>query len=377
VAWAALLVAGIVWSYRRMPVVCFGLCWFVITLLPMTGLLNLPASIAEHWLYVPSVGFYLAVCALGRRALERVAISPRLVFAACVLVTVSLTWRTILRNSDWLDPVRLYTVTKRAAPHSDRARNNLARELHNAGNSAQARAELLAAERIAPRDLRVKRNLAAIELAAGNLDAALAKTEECLRLAPNDVESQLRLAEIHEQRGDFASARYHYLAGMAGRQDISTRLRYGAFLLSHHRLSEAMQVAGEAYDLEPGNADVFNLIGAIETERGRAQTGRKAFEMACALDRHSPASFVNLARAALMAGDAASATGSLLRALRIQPENAKARYLLAIALWKQAERAAAERELCRAQQLAPGSSKIASALERLREGEPCGELASL
>jgi Flp pilus assembly protein TadD len=78
-----------------------------------------------------------------------------------------------------------------------------------------------------------------------------------------------------------------------------------------------------------------------------------------------------------MAGDAASATGSLLRALRIQPENAKARYLLAIALWKQAERAAAERELCRAQQLAPGSSKIASALERLREGEPCGELASL
>ncbi len=44
----------------------FGACWFLFAYVPISNLIELNATSAEHWLYLPSVGFliFLAGCAI-------------------------------------------------------------------------------------------------------------------------------------------------------------------------------------------------------------------------------------------------------------------------------------------------------------------------
>jgi Flp pilus assembly protein TadD len=77
----------------------FGAFWFFAAYLPISNLIELNATVAEHWLYLPSVGFllFLAGCAVDLpMTWRRVSIA-----CACVAV-VGLSVRTIERSSDWI-----------------------------------------------------------------------------------------------------------------------------------------------------------------------------------------------------------------------------------------------------------------------------------
>ncbi len=55
----------------RQPLVSFSIGWFLITLLPVSNIFPLNAYMAEHWLYMPSVGFFLVVALWGRAPSQR------------------------------------------------------------------------------------------------------------------------------------------------------------------------------------------------------------------------------------------------------------------------------------------------------------------
>src|SRR2546426_423394 len=119
----------------------------------MTGAINLVATLAEHWLYVPLMGMSLAIGAICSHALKSIQTHrPRhlrvLTVTACVAAVAALTARTIRRNQDWVNGFTLYSNTKKSAPYSARARNNLARQYLAAGNTDEALGELLEAERL-------------------------------------------------------------------------------------------------------------------------------------------------------------------------------------------------------------------------------------
>jgi protein O-mannosyl-transferase len=369
------------WAYRNAPLVLFGLSWFLITLLPLMGFPNLNASVAEHWLYVPSVGFYLAVCmaclylhdhfpALQSRSVRRLAT------LACVVTVVALVARTIRRNQDWSSPMSLYSRTESSAPYSAGIHCNLAREYINAGKPDQALAELLAAERLEPRDPQARSNLAAFYLSQGDLEKAHAQMEKCLQLDPQNTRALLQFAMISEQRGNPTQARRDYIRALASTMAVQPRIQYGSFLLRHHHLKEALQTVDEAFFLEPGNADVFNLLGAIMSDAHQYQRAEDAFQMARALDRHSPNADINLGHLATLRGDLAAAASSCRRALRIQPNDVCTHYQLAVIHWKRNELELAKQELDSALLLAPNSSVIRETAERVRRGERYGKTAA-
>lgn len=293
-----LILAGIVWtmcwSYRNSRVAFFGFCWFAITLLPLL-LFNLVAAVAEHWLYVPSIGLYLAFVVVYAHVVERTDTGVQhmirhVVGFACVIALAALTARTILRNRDWATDTSLYRASGQVASQSLRVQVNLAHMHLVSGQLDQAMNEFLELERRCQRGplvLIVKGNLAASYHLRGDLERAIAKNEECLALDPGDVDARLRLAQIWEQRGDFVRAQRSYIAATAANTTVAPRLSLAVFLLNHDRLKEALHAVEEAYELEPGNADVFNLLGRILVRRGQMETAREAFAMAHGLDRYA------------------------------------------------------------------------------------------
>lgn len=298
-AWLSVLsVAGagaviaLAWLATRNRLACFGVCWFAVTLLPLSGLFSLNATVAEHWLYVPCVGLFLAV-------LSVVPLNRATIIGGAVAL-VALTTRTIVRNGDWQDAMTFYTRTQKAAPYSSAVRCNLALEYLAAGETNRAVAELTTLERLEPRNPHAKNNLATIHFAQGDLDTALARAEESLRLSPDNPSALSQMALIWERRGDFGRARLCYLQAIGTRLSVSLRMEYTRFLLRQRRLTDALPIAEEICGMEPPNPEAHNLRGVILAELGRYDEAQAAFERAASLDRHSRNATRNLERLRLL-----------------------------------------------------------------------------
>jgi len=75
-----------------------GTVWFLITFLPVSNLITLNATVAEHWLYLPSVGLLIFVVGA---VLELPVSFHRVAAAFGCVVAIALGVCSINRSSDW------------------------------------------------------------------------------------------------------------------------------------------------------------------------------------------------------------------------------------------------------------------------------------
>jgi predicted Zn-dependent protease len=107
--------------------------------LPTSNIVELNATCAEHWLYLPSVGLliFLAGCSLDLPARYRTTLAA----LACLAVgTFSV--RSAVRSSDWATAEVFYERTIAAGGNSMRVSGNLAEIYARRGDLAQAEALL-------------------------------------------------------------------------------------------------------------------------------------------------------------------------------------------------------------------------------------------
>ena len=112
---AAALLYGASRKGKAQPIRLFGAGWFILAYLPTSNLFELNATVAEHWLYLPSVGFLLFLTGCGLELPVRWR-GP-LAAGACAAV-VGLGARSYVRSGDWLSPEIFYghSLVAGAAP---------------------------------------------------------------------------------------------------------------------------------------------------------------------------------------------------------------------------------------------------------------------
>src|SRR5438477_3898851 len=118
---------------RRLRIL--GAIWFFAAYLPISNIVQLNATVAEHWLYLPSVGFliFLAGCALDLPQRSRGVLATTAFFAI-----IALSVRSVIRSSDWSDQERFYEGTLAAGGTSSRVSVNLAQIYASRGEYAVA-----------------------------------------------------------------------------------------------------------------------------------------------------------------------------------------------------------------------------------------------
>lgn len=113
----------------------FGTSWFLAAYLPVSNIVHLNATVAEHWLYLPSVGLliFLAGCAAELRQRHwRIATAMGLVAVA------GLTARGYVRSTDWVTAETFYRRTLMAGGTSARIGLNLGQIYATRGQYAEA-----------------------------------------------------------------------------------------------------------------------------------------------------------------------------------------------------------------------------------------------
>jgi TolA-binding protein len=161
----------------------FGASWFLLTYLPISNLFELNASVAEHWLYLPSVGFFIFLAGV---AFELPAHFRRGAVALACMAVVALSARSAVRSSDWIDPETFYQRTFLAGGSSCRVGTNLAALYSNRGEYGKAESILRKVLRVYPDYPVARNNLAQVLYRQGKTKEAEKMFDSASRSAPED-----------------------------------------------------------------------------------------------------------------------------------------------------------------------------------------------
>ena len=188
----------------------FGASWFLLAYLPVSNLFDLNATVAEHWLYLPSVGACIFLAGVLFDLPTRYMRSA--VAFACVAV-VGLSVRSVIRSSDWADPETFFRRTFAAGGSSSRIGVNLGVIYATRGEHGKAEAILRKVLQAFP-DFPLARNNLAIALShQGKTKEAEAMFETASNSAapekggyPRTWDAARNLARLrHKEKDDVAA----------------------------------------------------------------------------------------------------------------------------------------------------------------------------
>lgn len=209
---------------RRLPLITFGLLWFYVNLAIESSIVPLEL-VFEHRLYLPSVGFLMAVVfgvsmifqSLAKQVTDQD--KKRLAWSTAAILCSALTLLTFYRNEAWRDIVSINQDAVEKAPNHPRAHANLATALLRAEryDEAVAAAEkAIALGRPHLEDYCVAANdIIGVYTERGQWAEAVQRGEEFIRQRPPDSDAgalpnlHLRVAYSYRQLNQLDKAYQH------------------------------------------------------------------------------------------------------------------------------------------------------------------------
>ena len=185
---------------RLLRLAAFGIFWFFLTLLVESSIVPIHDVIFEHRLYLPSVGFLLALTALvmaGSGNLKgRIPVAEKLAVAALIIAAGLLATATYSRNRIWRDPITLWQDVKAKSPNKVRPYNILGTYYAEQGRVADAIREFEMSVRLKPTDVAILDLLAQSYLLADRQKDAEAVQKSLERVDPLGEKLQESLQKI-------------------------------------------------------------------------------------------------------------------------------------------------------------------------------------
>jgi protein O-mannosyl-transferase len=191
-----LVISGIVIAARRYRYLPVGWFWFLGTLVPMIGLVQVGAqAMADRYAYLPLVGIFIMVCWGLSDWAEQRHLSTAWLAAPSLAVLVALTVVTHRQIGYWSDNVSLWAHTVQVTRGNWIAENNLGAALLDKGQLEDAIVHFRSAEKIYPSDPRTFLFIGFYEQQRGNLRAAIEQYKRVLTLTQNDIWNNAKLRD--------------------------------------------------------------------------------------------------------------------------------------------------------------------------------------
>jgi tetratricopeptide (TPR) repeat protein len=368
---AAATVAACAMKSRRY--VLMGWLWYLVTLLPVIGLLQVgPQSHADRYTYVSLTGLFIIIAwlvddAVGRKASLR---TPVAVAAAVALAVLGfLTWKNV---GYWRDTTSL---AQRAV--SVTSRNYVMLRLLGETQMAQgdyeaAQASLLECLRVSPRDDAPSTMVALGRLMydSGDFRQAAGYGNAALAAQPNLAGAWLVTGMALGESGQYDEAERHIRKAIELSPDLA--MAYGALgkiLGETDRVDEAIAMYERAVEINPGLADVHFNLGVLHRNRGQFDEAAAAYGRSIEAGPTFEA-WNGLGDCMVAMGQPEQARKAYLESVKLNPEEAVTRYNLSLVLMGMGSRAEAIQEARKALSLAPENPDARELLRRLTEEQP-------
>ena len=252
---------------RGRPYVLVGWVWYLVTLLPVIGLVQAGGqAMADRYTYIPHIGLVLAVVWSVADLpfwTDRSARSAGVALGALLLICFGVI--TVLQTQVWHDTRRFWTYTVTASPRSFMGHQVLGNLSLTDGRFDQALDHYRRAARLRPEVTEVHRWVGDLLAREGKIGAAAAQYRKVVQLDAASAESQNSLAAVLLEQGRPVQARRHLERALALRPDLAeAHNNLGRLLRAEGRLEEAVAQFRAAVQAKPNFPEArTNLTEAI------------------------------------------------------------------------------------------------------------------
>ena len=297
-------------NFNKKNTVAFGIFFFFITMSLVSNVLFLiEATMAERFLYTPSLGFCIAIIAVLNQLIKPKSLPANFSFQQTLtkqplaliilIVCVIFSIRTFARSRDWKNNITLLSNDVMTSPNSAR--------IHYAYGSA-----LLIEEALKEKDENKKQNL---------LQLSIEELEKGVALIPEYADAWYHLGIAYKERNDpnnsircFEKSR-SYRPFKDAEAYVSSGLAYGAA----GRFAEGIADLTKATEMDPKSSEAFNNLGLQLSDAGKIQESIVALNKAITLKPGFSKAYYNLGNTYAKTGDYKTAIMQYQKAISIDP----------------------------------------------------------
>jgi Flp pilus assembly protein TadD len=273
---------------KRYPWLLFGWLWYLITLLPVIGIVRVGSqSMADRYTYIPLVGIFIILVWAGGEIAGR---SPRRRgFLAVLTVSTLLLLGVAARRQAllWRDDSTLYSHALTVEPDNWIMHNNLGFALEEAGKTDEAIGHYREAIRIAPGFAKAYVNLGACLNKLGRVDEAVELLRQAAGRVPDPVPVYVSLASL---------------------------------LSLNRQPARAVEYLNEALALEKGVPEIYLGLGYAYGALGEMEQAAAYYRKGLALDPDRIDCRYNLAVVLMKLGRNDEAAGHFRKVLQLGPD---------------------------------------------------------
>ena len=331
---AAMLVAGIsIAAARRArenPYLFVGWFWYVGTLIPVIGLVQVGAqSSADRYMYVPMAGLGIML-AWGGAELLRGHRRAAIVLGACVIGACAAVTSTQLQY--WANSGSLFQHAAEVARGNYVAYNNLAQFELSRMDNQEALKNAESALRIRPAYPEAHTNRALALRRLGQLNESESEYQTALRILPVSEPAHAGYGALLVTEGRMPEAwREFALAVQLRPDDDDAHYNLGRALAALGRTDDAEAEYREAIRLQPANADARHSLGFLLLSRGRMAEAIGQLRAEADLKPGDASVHYSLGTLLASQGRYDEAIGQFSEALRIKPDFTEAQRRLEMA----------------------------------------------
>jgi Tfp pilus assembly protein PilF len=278
---------AVIRAVRRQPWFAVGWLWFIGTLIPVIGLVQVGSqAMADRYTYVPLIGIFIIV-AWGLPELvsgwryRKVAISTMAV--ACLSILMATTW---LQIRHWKNSIILFERALAVTDNNYVIHNNLGVAFFLQRKVDKAIDQFRESMKINPGFVDARINLAIALANKGKMDEAIGYFSEALKINPDCDKAHINLGVALEKLGRTADAIHHYSEALRINSELDeAHNNLGVALASQGKLDKAIDHYFEALRINPRSAKVHNNLGSTLFRKGKINQAVVHFQEALRIRR--------------------------------------------------------------------------------------------
>lgn len=354
-------------QYRhRWPFLLFGWTWYVISVAPVSGLIQAgDQAMADRFVYFPMIGLLIAAVWAAQGLAERPGFRPAAGLALSVTI-VALAIAARYQVGFWSDSVQLWRRTVAVTSDNARGYENLGTALRQRGQLDAALSAYESAARITPDSPVLQNSIGLVLIAQGKVPDAANRFSEAVRLNPQFSEARTNFGNALAALGRLPEAIDQFSEAIRlTPDDADAHFGLGGGLLRTGRLHEAETEYAKVVVIDPKSAPGFNALGVVQMDQGKPDAARQSFEDAIKLRPTMASAHENLGVSLSKSGDTDAALKELATALSIEPTHPDWHYNLAVLLIKTLQLDSARSHLHAALDLDPGFEPASRLLKEI------------
>ena len=321
-----LTVIAVAWI-RSLPYVAVGWFWFLGTLLPVIGIIQVgQQALADRYMYIPLIGLSIAVAWGAADLIRKWRVPTPAAAATSGAVLLALAACTALQTGHWRNSIALFEHALEVTSGNFLAHKNLGVALATEGRYKEASVQYAKAILIRSNDPDLYYNLANALDELGDTERAIVEYGKAVKIDPRHAQSHYNLGNALAGQQDFAGAAGAYRTVLEIEPDhLGATINLGNALAMLGRFEEAAGIFRKTIEMDPDNIESYVNLGNVLAQQSKPEEAVPYYTKALELDPRHLDTYCNLGYALVSQGKLEEAAHAFTKALEIAPGHAPAR----------------------------------------------------